>query len=209
MSTKIDWEELSAYLDGESADPRGVARRIAESPEAGERFAALESVSSLVRSLPEPNVSPAFATRVMAEVAESRGMARGWFGRHGLAVKAACVVLTVAIGVLVWPPPRLGEDVAVNEGGDEALWAALEMQIAASEESEEWIASRLLFGEDVAEDGAAEYYSDLAGLDWFEELAAYWEEEQELGDLLAGLDEYEAEAFVELLLEYGAEDTKI
>lgn len=209
MSKKTDWEALSAYLDGESDDPEGMARHLAQSAEAKAQLAALESLSQQVRSLPKPDVSPAFATRVIAHVAQSQRPAHGWFERHGLMLKAACVVLAVAMGVLVWPPDRLGDDVGQGGAGDDALWAALETQLAASEDSEQWVSSQLLFGDEVPDEEAGDLAVDLANSDWFEELAVYWDGEQELGDLLVGLDEYEAEAFVELLLEYGAEDARI
>ena len=209
MSKKTDWEALSAYLDGESDDPEGMARHLAQSAEAKAQLAALESLSQQVRSLPKPDVSPAFATRVIAHVAQSQRPAHGWFERHGLMLKAACVVLAVAMGVLVWPPDRLGDDVGQGGAGDDALWAALETQLAASEDSEQWVSSQLLFGDEVPDEEAGYLAVDLANSDWFEELAVYWDGEQELGDLLVGLDEYEAEAFVELLLEYGAEDARI
>ena len=64
-------ELLSAYLDGESGDPEAVERLIGGDPAVRRRFEVLQAQSRALRALPPPEVSPAFAARVLAGARQS------------------------------------------------------------------------------------------------------------------------------------------
>lgn len=65
-------EELSAYLDGEAANAAEIQRRLDADPEAARIAQEFAALSKQLGRLPAPNVHPAFRTRVMAHVRETR-----------------------------------------------------------------------------------------------------------------------------------------
>lgn len=98
------YEMLSAYLDGESDAPQEVERLLQTDAEAARLYAELSRMSTRLKALPEPDVHPAFATRVMAhvrEVREAEAATPVWrFVVPKLSVAAVAVAL---IGIAVWP----------------------------------------------------------------------------------------------------------
>jgi negative regulator of sigma E activity len=96
-------EELSAYLDGEAADPARVARRLQEDPDAARRYGELARLSARVKALPGPEVNPTFAARVMAHVRETSVARPVWPWAKTLtwATAAAAVVALIATGAVI------------------------------------------------------------------------------------------------------------
>ncbi|HOJ32540.1 MAG TPA: hypothetical protein PKY35_10065 [Candidatus Hydrogenedentes bacterium] len=61
---------VSEYYDGKSRHPERVRELIQTDPEAAAYFQELQALSSQLRSLPSPSVSPDFSVRVMQNVAQ-------------------------------------------------------------------------------------------------------------------------------------------
>jgi len=95
---------LSAYLEGDlsEAERSKVESRLADDPELRETLRELEDVVALVRALPEPELPPAFSTRVIARVQEqgerAPGGILGWIQR--LIEPAVAVPLAAGITAL-------------------------------------------------------------------------------------------------------------
>jgi negative regulator of sigma E activity len=68
MSKRTTKEELSAYLDGESPDAKRIEAMLRNSDSASRELAALTSISNRLRSLPQPDIRPAFAESVLARI---------------------------------------------------------------------------------------------------------------------------------------------
>jgi hypothetical protein len=96
--------ELSEYVDGECRDPDRVARHLQSCPDCARRHVELLKLSSHLQALHGPEVHPAFLTRVMAHVDETRP-ARCWLPQvnRGLAA-LLCVVGLFAVGTWRWMP---------------------------------------------------------------------------------------------------------
>lgn len=105
-------EELSAYLDGEAANPAEVERRIDAEPETARMAKELTVLSDALGRLPVPDVHPAFRTRVMAHVRETeREAAPSRFSWRWRAF--AAMVVLVPFGAAIWlfwlSPPAIPE----------------------------------------------------------------------------------------------------
>jgi hypothetical protein len=70
---------LSAYLEGDlsTRERSKLESQLADDPAMRETLRELENVVGLLRDLPEPEVPPAFSTRVIARVQEQREQASG------------------------------------------------------------------------------------------------------------------------------------
>lgn len=70
---------LSAYLEGDlsTAERSKLESHLADDPALRETMRELENVVGLLRDLPEPELPPAFSTRVIARVQEQREQASG------------------------------------------------------------------------------------------------------------------------------------
>ena len=105
-------ELLSAYLDGESGDPEAVERLIGGDPAVRRRFEVLQAQSRALRALPPPEVSPAFAARVLAGARQERFRPqRGW-----VALAAPWVCALELDGPLVQGGVVMGIGQALTEG---------------------------------------------------------------------------------------------
>jgi hypothetical protein len=96
-------EALSAWYDGAS----GGSLPDPDSP-AGARLAAYRAMTTAIANLEQPDVHPAFRTRVLAAVrdeiaAPSRRPMVAWRWITAAAGAAACVVLLLALGPLLVP----------------------------------------------------------------------------------------------------------
>jgi hypothetical protein len=99
-------EELSAYLDGESTKAGEIKRRLDADPDAtrlAEEFAAL---SKQLGRLPAPEVHPAFRTRVMAHVRETRRMPLLSWPWRAFAAMVVIAPVAAAIYTLWLSPPE-------------------------------------------------------------------------------------------------------
>lgn len=87
-------EDISAYLDGEAKDAQSIARLIAESEDASKEHLAFAELSARMRSLETPEVHPAFAARVVANIQEQQNRRRLlWRIPAGLGVAAAVLLV--------------------------------------------------------------------------------------------------------------------
>lgn len=98
------YEMLSAYLDGESDAPAEIERLIESDADAARLYTELSRLSTSLKSLPAPEVHPAFATRVMAHVREARDAGSAVPAWRQVVVKLLGAAAAVAlIAIAVWP----------------------------------------------------------------------------------------------------------
>lgn len=93
-------DRLSEYLEGDLSqrERSRIDAALAEDRELREELRELEATLALLRGLPEPEVPPAFATRVIAHVRESEAEPRGLLaGLSGLFEPAVAVPLAAGI----------------------------------------------------------------------------------------------------------------
>ncbi|MDQ1255441.1 MAG: hypothetical protein QG656_31 [Candidatus Hydrogenedentes bacterium] len=196
--------ELSAYLDGESADGERIAQHLAQCPVCAQRYRQLAELSRRVQSLPMAEARPGFATRVVAQVRETdTHPARLWRWRIGVPAAAAAIVLIAVVGG--WP--RAGRETpSVNTAAvlpdESVLLAAIEERIAEAPESVLWEMS--VFEEETGSDVLTEdeWADALADDVWFAGVADAYEQDADLGSVLTELDETETMVLKELLNEY-------
>ena len=90
-------ENISGYLDGEARDAQKIARLIAASGDAAREHAAIAELSARMRSLEEPGIHPAFATRVCAAIEAQQDRRRiAWRLPVGVAAAALAVAFVIA-----------------------------------------------------------------------------------------------------------------
>lgn len=128
MNEKRLNEELSAYLDGEAPSPEAIARLLQRDEEAARRYMELSKLSAHLKSLPEPEVHPAFATRVLAEARETEPaphLAVWWkLAPLGVATAVLAVVIIVVADRNTSTPsyePDVAVVLEVRQEGDAAL----------------------------------------------------------------------------------------
>lgn len=207
MREHDEFEELSAYLDGEANDPAAVERRLASSPEAARCLEVLRRMSAQLKAIPAPEVSPAFATRVVGHVREEALQAGRW--RVWAPVGALCVlalVLGIWVGAPVGPVSMNSEITALPvlpaEAEEQALLGAFEGRDAVPE-----MPGALAFSTSPEPDPALdatteEWVAGMADTPWFDALAEEWEADEDLDLLVQSLDAQELETFKQLLREY-------
>ena len=209
-------DELSAYLDGEAEDPEGVARHLRECPECARQYAQLAKFSNGLRAVPDPEVHPAFLTRVMAEVAETRTTRwRPWSLRLVLLAAAAALVLVVlGLAALRDTAPSSGSGdytlaKKLMHTDDETLIAEIEPYVSLEEDPEELLVAYSIAPYDYGVLGDDDLLDGLASAEWFDDFAEVWDQRADLDTMLASLDHEETEALKELLNEYAQEDWTI
>ncbi len=102
MNDKERWaEELSAYLDGESRDAAALEKLLAEQPGLARQHNDYARIGALLRSLPDPDVHPAFATRVVAHAIEAGAAPAPWLPWLRWLVPAAGLAAVVIGAVYV------------------------------------------------------------------------------------------------------------
>jgi len=107
---KKDMERLSAYLDGESADPEADRVWIASDHRLSALCREYESLSAEVKGLPPADVSPSFRTRVMAVVRDAdRPVRFPWWRPAVLAVPAIILVVSAVSWFTNRPTPASSE----------------------------------------------------------------------------------------------------
>ncbi|MEA3364652.1 MAG: hypothetical protein U9Q79_03340 [Candidatus Hydrogenedentes bacterium] len=198
-------ELLSAYLDDESEDPEAVERLLESEPDVRRRFEVLKSHSEALRALPRPEVSPAFATRVLAGVREDRVKRhRGWMPL--ILPAAAVVAVVVVLGAVYFATqsseepatPAMANDIrTLHEMAPQTLDALLEEQLAAYPGTM-----------DELEDGEQRMLDDpwdIATLFALDEMADIISEDTELDVLVDELTPDEKAVFRELLIQYAME----
>ena len=107
MKEHIELDELSAYLDDEAANVSVLESHLDTCDFCRDELSSLQSLSQRMQELPEPEVHPAFATRVLATITEEQTTlghsTRGRSGIlrwvYGLAPVAVVATLFVAISL--------------------------------------------------------------------------------------------------------------
>lgn len=99
------FEDISAYIDGESDQPEAVECLIKTNAEAAKLYAELSRTSTHLKALRAPDVHPAFATRVMAHIREANDMAASGIPAWRRVVYSILSAATAAvlIAIAVWP----------------------------------------------------------------------------------------------------------
>jgi len=140
-------DQISAFLDGEARAPGAVERLLRDDPRAAAYHRELAALSRSIRTLEAPDVHPAFAARVMAEVSETRMARRAprWLLAGAPALVLAVALFAVVYLALPWSAPAPAPDPRPVGGGQ--FLAAVDVE-SISQLIEERIAS----GENVALD---------------------------------------------------------
>jgi anti-sigma factor RsiW len=209
------FKELSAYLDGESRHPDTVRDHLQRCADCARRHAELGKLSSHLQAMPPPDVSPAFATRVMAAVREETPAASPAFYRCLPAFAAAGVALAVLLAVALLATRDPSAPARVAAGNSPAALpsdAETDRMMAA-------IAGRVARGEGIgtledelpawndAPPAAEEELAALADTEWFGALANELDTDtdEDVDTMLSSLDPEEARVFMQLLAEYAKE----
>lgn len=215
MREKRFWQELSAYLDGESADGERIGRLIQKDSRVARRYMELRKLSSHLKALPETEPHPAFVTRVMGGVQEVSQVARGsWARKVFAAAVTVCAVLVVSTAVFMgawnWRPAA-----HLSRSNEEVLLAVdtevLTDAIAARPERAEGLydITAHSYINDIAEYPPSEELLDvLACADWLDSVATAFEAQDDLDAIVGALDETDAKTFRELLMKYATEELK-
>jgi hypothetical protein len=220
--------DLSAYIDGESTDPEGIARHLQQCPSCARRYMELSRLSSHLRALRGPEVHPAFSTRVMAAIAEAPQGSRlkGW--RRVLAPAAAALAfLGIAAAGYVYLLPGGSEPIADTSGFSslDADWLLEEVERRVSEGEELTLAlpviqeadeALLLSSLSLVSPGGYEDYETVVREEVSFEPVGIGDEawaipvslggESDVAQSVEALDDAERAVFRELLIEYALED---
>jgi anti-sigma factor RsiW len=153
MRKHIKSKDLSAYLDGESVNVSVVESHLDGCVSCTEELASLKTLSQRMHELPEPEIHPAFTTRVLAAIAEEEttrdrsGVLRWVFGLAPVAV-AAALFLTISLNAKVQFPDSTGSvSVQPNEVAkilaqdEEALFDELSAHFAQNDSSDSIVAA--------------------------------------------------------------------
>ena len=152
MSAHVKFDEMSAYADGEEMDSEVLDAHFQTCAMCRDRLASLRAISLSVQELPQPDVHPAFAQRVLATIAEEEstrgrsGMLR-WVYRLTPVAVAALLIVAVSLNGPVDAPDGTAIDLALEERtalilqqDEEALFDQLNVLFAAEESSDSIIA---------------------------------------------------------------------
>jgi hypothetical protein len=186
-------EELSAFLDGESSDPETVAARLERDPESAQLAKELSALGDALGRLTPPDVHPAFRTRVLAHVRETRRKPVLTWRWNAFAAMVVLAPFAAAMYVL-WSEP---EDVTPTEAQ-----AALVRYMLEADENEviDTLAARIdLAVPDAAEDALPPDDDEV----WLDVLAAdlsfeAWDEPFDGGDWQDELEGLTDDEFREL-----------
>ena len=195
-----DLERISAALDGEDADSGSAPG------EAAGRQASYARLGELLRSLPEPEVHPAFATWVLAHAREEKTRRPVWLSWRWL-VPASGLLAMGALALMVLPDTQ--EPAAVSSAPESTAialredWTNEEVVVEAMEELiDQGHALELYPAETEAEEAVepVEPLEELGTEDWSESIArdvyayvsdTYWQDTAE--ELLWTAPDYEEE----------------
>ncbi len=191
-------EELSAYLDGEASDPAAMARILAQDPEVARRYAQMSALSTRLRSLPAPEVPPAFATRVLAHVREdAEGVRTSWFSPRRLAWGLAGAGFIVVLGVSVLLFVRSGPPAHEQEANP--MMASLQ-DLGFDSMPPDMPPPE--YGEIYTVAPEVEYEGTLASIEWLEQEEDAYTATADLDTMLGSLSDAEIQAFKTLLADY-------
>jgi len=215
MSTEHVVDDLSAYLDGEAAAPENIAVHLRNCPECAHKYGELKKLSEQLRTLPAPDVSPAFLTRVMAQAREKAPRKQRLWFRFAVPLALAAVLAVVLIGGVFYvrstPPAELPPSVIAMDKptmpDDEIAIAELEAEWGVGEDAGLYEAEYSLGVE--PEPSVDEMVVGLANTEWFDVLASNWETEDDVDTMLYALDDEETAILEQLLRAYAEEGRMI
>ena len=144
MSNHITPKELSAYLDAESQTPDTIDTHLRDCAICQSSLNSMRSLSQSLQTLPQPEIHPAFAQRVLAEISEreskrARSFDFRWVYRSVSVVAAAAVLIAISVSSRV-DAPASGDilsgsqvpTIALNiEQDEDELFAKLNERFAA------------------------------------------------------------------------------
>lgn len=156
MNKRISAKELSAYVDGEARNPDAVRAAIETSQEVAREHLALQQVSARLRALPEPEIRPGFAHRVVAHVRANNSEAvrsSSWRLPVAASLAAAAILLAVtalnrlpshttapAPAVTAMAPTAPSPDSTTL--GEDAIIAEIERRVASDESVQAFVTAR-------------------------------------------------------------------
>lgn len=191
-------DQLSAYLDGEAADPARIEAHLQDCLTCRKRYDELTRLSQYMRELAEPDVSPSFAARVVLRAKESNARPAALWPRFmwSGAVAAALLLVTAA-----WFSVRTGTEAPDAPGVIDAGSPLSELQrrIADGDEAAIHELSGWVDEEDFTS-STEDYPTVLAEVSAWDELRhnLFWSERLEFYP--TDLSSTEDEALRELLL---------
>lgn len=192
---------LSAYLDGECADPGGVARHLEKCAMCAERHEQLRRISKRLAEMPGPAAGDLFTARVMNAIAREPNRAsearRRWVVFSAAALVAAAALISVSAWFILQSPERH----APEEPKPITIANAWNLEESAAPAA--WTETGP-FSEGASEDepGEDQWLDTLAEDEWFIAMADSLDETADLDSLLTTLEENEAKSLGELLNEY-------
>ncbi|MDX9971703.1 MAG: hypothetical protein RBU21_01805 [FCB group bacterium] len=212
MSHKhVSIDELSAYLDGEARHSTAVRDHLQRCAECAQRHAELAKLSSHMRTLPAPDVSPAFATRVMAAVRETRPEPLGfrWLRWASVGMGVAAGLVLAAAWVMNRPPaapPAVAANSPAHAVDAERLMQVIEARIAQGEDpgAVEYAGADWDNAEAVPASADLEL-AQLAQSEWFDPLAEEVESTIDVDTMIASLSPEQVQVFKQLLAAYAKE----
>ncbi len=209
MRDHLSIEDLSGYFDDDVRDPEEIKLHLEECPPCAEKHDELSKVLGYLRSLPEPEVHPAFATRVVAAIEEREARRRPILIRLAAPVAAiALVLLSAAVFFGLNSTDRSAAPISALA----SLPSTLEDEILLLEEIERLVAenpsSSSLLMVDIVDEvrppvaPADEMLMALADPEWFSGFAESWVEEEDFESAVSRLNEDETQNLKRLLREY-------
>ena len=218
MNEKRLNEELSAYVDDESGHAEHIARLVQNDERAARRYTELCKLSAHLKSLPAPEVHPAFATRVLAQARETRQV-RSWPRAWRLVPGGAAALAVVC--ALSWLAFR---DIPAAPSTDPEVAAVLELRhnsdslgpLASLFEEDLLSGSGDMLADDALMSGDIDMAVSEESIDtavdsivWLASAAPAGSDSQEIDTMLGTLDDTQIAVLKELLIEYATEDDTI
>jgi hypothetical protein len=215
MSKRHVLEELSAYIDGEARHPKRIERHLSQCPDCARRHMELLKLSSHLGAMKDPEVAPAFLTRVLAHAREEEMLTVRGAWLTGMAQWGAALALIVAgLALLygVWPdggqsttalPVQVAvdpnaaflDDEHIVEAMAELMEEGVDLTYVASDTPRNW----LLDDDSISYDEAvALLVEDVTD----EDAATYQETGSNVYGLIDGMETSETETLESLLADY-------
>jgi len=208
MKKRISKAEVSAYLDGEAKNPAVVRQQIEDSHEAARHYAELSKLSERLKALPEPELRPGFAGRVVASLNDPLpAPANRWRVPSAMAAAAAAILLGVAALIGVndsAPSTETLQTASVALSEEAAILADLERHIATSPESDALLSGGFFAEPEPVVELPEDLLVALAPSDWLETFTASIATHDHRIEATT-LNDAERDIFVQLLEEHAVE----
>lgn len=212
MKKRMDSKELSAYIDGETKAPEDVGRRIEQSDDLAKRYEAYRKIRTYLRELPQPDVRPGFAGRVIAALRiEDATPVRATNARWawGMATASAAAVLLVGFALFATPVQDVTtiarQTNASVEAAEAVLVAELERQLIDESVSDSVLVQTFYPEEEANADITEEILVSLANSDWLDAFNPAGAGSFDYAFAVEGLKDAELDVFQQLLTQYARE----